>query len=91
MIEEKETNDKNSSTTTHTYKYDDDGHMIEDIRKSDGDTPVHTITTYDYSDPTRVCRIYEPGNPQRKLTTCIIAGCVCARTYLKRGSKYDYK
>jgi len=36
VIEEKETNDKNSSTTTHTYKYDDDGHMIEDIRKSEG-------------------------------------------------------
>ena len=27
----------------------------------------------------------------RKQITYITVGCVCARTYLKRGSKYDYK
>ena len=83
MIEEKETNDKNSSTTTHTYKYDDDGHMIEDIRKSDGDTPVHTITTYDYSDPTCVRCTYEPGNHTKK-TNYIYYSWVCLRKDLPK-------
>ena len=86
VIEEKETNDKNSSTTTHTYKYDDDGHMIEDIRKSDGDTPVHTITTYDYSDPTRVCRIYEPGN-HTKETDYMYYSWVCLRKDLPKAGE----
>ena len=83
VIEEKETNDKNSSTTTHTYKYDDDGHMIEDIRKSDGDTPVHTITTYDYSDPTCVRCTYEPGNHTKK-TNYIYYSWVCLRKDLPK-------
>ena len=86
VIEEKETNDKNSSTTTHTYKYDDDGHMIEDIRKSDGDTPVNTTTTYDYSDPTRVCRIYEPGN-HTKETNYIYYSWVCLRKDLPKAGE----
>lgn len=87
VIEEKEANDKNSSTT-RTYKYDDNNRIIESIYDSTtNNSSIYTTTTYDYSDPTRVCLTTSKKGTLTKETNYMYYSWVCLRKDLPKAGE----
>lgn len=87
VTEEKETSDKNSSTT-RTYKYDDNNRIIESIYDSTAsNSSIYTTTTYDYSDPTRVCLTTSKKGTLTKTTNYMYYSWVCLRKDLPKAGK----